>query len=83
MKYEPHPVVLAAHSSFAYNVGLPGYARSKTLALTNQGDDAGGCRAMGNWYAAGGKDCRQRSSGCYGLWQRRQAEIDLCLQGVK
>lgn len=71
---------LAAHTSFAYNVGLAGYAGSKALKLTNAGDLKGGCRAMANWYTAGGRDCRVRSNNCYGVVQRRAAEVKLCLE---
>lgn len=73
---------LAAHTSFAYNVGLNGYRSSKTLRLTNQGHVAAGCLAMRNWYTAGGKDCRIKSNNCYGLINRRNDEIKLCLSGV-
>lgn len=80
---EISPETLAAHTSFAYNIGVAGYARSKTLKLTNSGKIAAGCRAMANWEIAGGHDCNVRSNGCYGLVQRRNDEIKLCLGGVK
>lgn len=73
---------LAAHTSFAYNIGLSGYAGSKALKLTNAGDPKAGCLAMGNWYTAGGRDCRIRANNCYGLVQRRNDEIKLCLSGL-
>lgn len=77
------PQTLAAHTSFAYNIGVAGYDRSSALRLTNQGKLAEGCRAMINWYTAGGKDCRIKSNNCYGLIKRREAEINLCLSGIK
>lgn len=77
------PQTLASHTSFAYNVGLAGYARSMTLRETNKGNIAAGCWAMANWYTAGGKDCRIRRNGCYGLVTRRKDEINLCLSGLK
>lgn len=77
------PAALAAHTSFAYNIGLAGYARSTTLRLTNAGQIEAGCRAMANWYTAGGKDCRVRSNGCYGLITRRNDEIALCVSGAR
>lgn len=80
---EISPMSLAAHTSFAYNIGIDGYKRSSALRYTNQGNVAEGCKAMDKWFTAGGKDCRVRSSGCYGLWQRRQDEIALCLSGVR
>lgn len=67
---------LAAHTSFAYNIGLAGYKRSSTLRLTNQGDVAGGCKAMALWNKANGKISK-------GLINRRNEEIKLCLSGVK
>lgn len=73
---------LAAHTSFAYNIGLAAYARSKTLKLTNQGKLSQGCYAMANWEVAGGKDCRLRENHCYGLVERRTDEIALCLEGI-
>ncbi|MGE0383071.1 MAG: lysozyme [Hyphomicrobium sp.] len=77
------PETLAAHTSFAYNIGLEGYARSSTRRLTNQGDLKNGCLAMMKWITAGGKDCSVRANNCYGLYKRRQDEVALCLSGVK
>lgn len=75
--------ILAAHASFAYNIGIEGYKRSSALRLTNEGKIAEGCKAMANWHIAGGKDCRIRANNCYGLIARRNDEIKLCLSGVK
>lgn len=77
------PETLAAHTSFAYNIGLAGYDLSATLRLTNAGRIADGCRAMISWHTAGGKDCRVRENNCYGVITRRQDEINLCLEGLK
>lgn len=77
------PETLAAHTSFAYNIGIAAYSRSKTLTYTNQGKLAQGCKAMGNWEVAGGKDCNIRENGCYGLVLRRNDEIKLCKGGIK
>ena len=77
------PNMLAAHTSFAYNIGIDGYKRSSTLRLTNAGDYKGGCNAMMKWITAGGRDCSVRSNNCYGLFLRRQDEVKLCLQGVE
>lgn len=82
LKVPVAPTTLAAHTSFAYNIGLQGYRGSAALRLTNAGKLAEGCRAMANWYTAGGKDCRIRANNCYGLVTRRTDEINLCLQGV-
>jgi len=82
LKVNVSPSLLAAHTSFAYNVGIDGYRRSKTLSLTNSGRMASGCKAMGNWVTAGGRDCTILANGCYGVVNRRMDEIKLCLSGV-
>lgn len=77
------PPTLAAHTSFAYNIGVDGYKRSTTLRLTNAGDVKGGCEAMMKWITAGGRDCSVRANNCYGLYKRRQDEVKLCLSGLQ
>lgn len=77
------PETLAAHTSFAYNIGIAGYARSKTLKLTNAGNIIAGCKAMANWETAGGVNCAIKANGCYGLVLRRNDEIKLCESGKK
>jgi lysozyme len=67
---------LAAHTSFAYNIGVDGYRRSTTLRLTNQGNLRGGCNAMGLWNKADGRVVQ-------GLINRRSKEIALCLKGIR
>lgn len=67
---------LAAHTSFAYNIGIEGYKRSTTLRLTNKGDIVGGCRAMALWNKVDGKVSK-------GLVNRRNKEIALCVKGIK
>lgn len=77
---------LAAHDRFEYNIGSGNYRKSKTLRLTNAGDIAGGCRAMMNFFRAGGHDCRLdkgKRKGCYGLIVRRESEMNFCLSGVQ
>lgn len=66
---------LAAHTSFAYNIGVEGYKRSTTLRLTNMGDIIGGCKAMALWNKVGGNISK-------GLVNRRNKEIALCLKGA-
>ncbi len=83
MTITPTPELLAAHTSFAYNIGIAGYRSSAALRETNKGHLAAGCLAMGNWYTAGGKDCRIKANNCYGVVNRRNDEIKLCLSGVK
>ncbi len=78
--------VLAAHTSFAYNVGINAYRRSSTLNRTNAGDLAGGCYAMSNWrYVTKGNvkyDCAIKANKCTGLYSRRIEEINLCMEGL-
>lgn len=73
---------LAAHTSFAYNIGLAGYKRSSALRLANAGQFEASCESMMLWHTAGGKDCRIRANNCYGVIARRQDEIALCLSGI-
>lgn len=82
LEIEPNPELLAAHTSFAYNIGIGGYKSSNTLKQTNKGNFAAGCRAMANWYTASGKDCRIKVNNCYGVIKRRDDEIALCLKGA-
>lgn len=82
MKVDVPASVIAGHTIFAYNIGKVGYSTSRTLKLTNQGKLAEGCHAMMGWYKAGGKDCRIRSNGCYGLINHRKESIRICLQGL-
>lgn len=77
------PETLAAHTSFAYNIGVEGYKRSTALRKTNLGDIRGGCSAMLNWTKAGGRECSIRTNNCYGLYLRRQDEVKLCISGIK
>lgn len=86
------PATLAAHTSFAYNIGLggwdqehqrwTGYKGSSALRLTNNNQLAEGCSAMSKWTTAGGKDCHNKKNNCYGVVQRREDEIKLCLAGL-
>lgn len=74
--------VLAADTSFAYNVGIIGFSHSTTFKLQNSGDIRGSCNAMLKWFSAGGRDCRIRANNCYGVYQRRIDERDLCMKGI-
>lgn len=87
------PKTLAAHTSFAYNIGINGYKSSKALELTNEGKLAEGCRAMKNWNGLTIKgvkyNCNKpqpewvRRQGCDGIVNRRNEEIKLCLSGLE
>lgn len=63
----------AAHTSFAYNVGLATYGRSSVARLLAAGRQAEACRFIGRYVYAGGKPLR-------GLERRRAAETALCLK---
>ena len=77
------PRMLAAYTHFSYNIGKAGWRKSNALRLTNSGLYGLGCEAMGNWYRAGGRDCRVKSNNCYGLINRRNYEIEQCKLGVQ
>lgn len=67
----------AAFLSFSYNLGPRILCASPTMSrLIKAGDIAGACRAMIMFNRAGGKVVR-------GLTIRREAERDLCLEGLK
>lgn len=66
-----------AFLSFSYNLGPTILCSSQTMSrLIRAGDIAGACRAMVMFNRAGGKVVR-------GLKIRREAERDLCLEGLK
>lgn len=67
---------LAAHTSFAYNIGIVAYRRSSALRFTNAGNIVSGCKAMALWNTVDGKVNT-------GLVNRRNKEIALCERGIK
>lgn len=80
------PKTMGAYISFAYNIGINGFASSSTLRLAKAGDIAGSCEAMLKWYKAGGHDCRLDKGlprGCYGVWARRLDERKMCMEGIE
>lgn len=77
-----NPALLAAHSIFAYNIGVNGYDRSEVLRLTHAGQHEAGCLAMMNWHKAGGRDACVRRNGIYGLINHREHSINLCLEAI-
>lgn len=70
------PEILAAETSLAFNIGVARFCRSTAARRFNAGDMAGGCRAIGAFRFAGGRELT-------GLVRRRAAEVALCLRGVK
>lgn len=89
LKVEVPSNTLAAHTSFAYNIGINAYKSSKALRLTNAGDIKGGCEAI----SFCGKDEKGRLGGygcgfaggqqLNGLIKRRKEETQLCLAGLQ
>lgn len=65
----------AAMTSFEYNIGKAGYLRSTTLRQINYGAIRQGCESMLMWVYAGGQKLA-------GLVKRREAERDLCMEGL-
>lgn len=80
---------LAAHTSFAYNIGLSAYKDSQTFKLTNAGKIKAGCEAIATCTYSKEKK-RNVGYGCglakgkplNGLIRRRQEEKNLCLSGL-
>lgn len=68
-----YPHQWAAHTSFAYNVGLGTYGKSSVARLFAQGRQVEACRFLSRYVYAGGRRLR-------GLANRRAAEIKLCLK---
>jgi len=65
-----------AFVSLTYNVGVGAFCRSTAARRLNAGDVRGACEAATWFTKAGGRKVR-------GLVNRRAAEHDLCLEGVK
>lgn len=66
----------AALGSFVYNVGTGAFERSTLLRKARSGDWVGACNELSRWVYAGGRELR-------GLVRRREAERELCLEGLK
>lgn len=71
----PDPV-RGAFISAAYNIGSGAFCASTMARKAKSGDLRGACNALLLWNKAGGKVVR-------GLTRRREAERDLCLEGLK
>lgn len=73
----------AGVTSFCFNVGNAACGSSTALRLINQGQQAAGCDAMlrFRYITRNGRkiDCSTEQPYCKGLWDRRQAERELCL----
>lgn len=80
------PNVLAAFTSFAYNVGLTNFRHSTALKRLNNGDIAGSCEAIATKEIDTNGKCQGYGCGWSkgkrlpGLVKRRNEEKNLCLQ---
>ena len=65
-----------AFLSLAYNIGTPAFCKSTLTRKANAGDLRGACNELPRWNKAGGIPWP-------GLTNRRAAERELCLSGIK
>lgn len=70
------PETRAALVSFTFNLGAGKLKRSTLVRKANAGDLKGACNELPRWVYADGQRLR-------GLVNRRKAERDLCLEGVR
>ena len=71
-----HDPQLAAAVSLSYNIGIANYRKSTVAKRFSAGQWRQACDAFLSWRFAGGREVQ-------GLLNRRRAERDLCLRGVK
>lgn len=69
------PSTRAALGSFVYNVGVGNFESSTLLRKAKAGDMVGACNELPRWVYAGGRKLN-------GLVRRREAERELCLDGL-
>lgn len=65
-----------ALASFVYNVGPGAYSGSTLLRKLRAGDIIGACKELPRWVYAGGRKLA-------GLVKRRNAEMQICLSGLR
>lgn len=70
------PETRAALGSFVFNVGTGAFQSSTLLRKAKAGDLVGACNELPRWVYAGGRVLN-------GLVRRREAERDLCLEGLR
>lgn len=70
------PATRAALGSFVYNVGAGAFQSSTLLRKAKAGDMIGACNELPRWVYAGGRVLN-------GLVRRREAEQELCLEGLR
>lgn len=74
--------VKIASLDFAYNVGVGAYNGSTYRQLLVAKNVPAACEQLLRWRFVAGRDCSVRANNCYGVWQRRQAEKEMCLGTV-
>lgn len=72
------PHVLAAFSSFVYNVGATKFCSSSMARYAKAGLYQQACGQFMRWTFINGKDCKVRSNFCNGIVIRRKEEQSLC-----
>lgn len=75
------PAIHAAVTDVFYNAGAN--CNSGMIRSLKNGDPVKACNSILNWRKAGGKDCSVRSSGCYGVWDRRLKVYAMCINDAK
>lgn len=73
---------LAALISFCYNVGVQACKNSTLFLYINEGQMELVPGQFARWVYVDRKDCRIRKNNCYGLVERRQAEMTLFTKPV-
>lgn len=72
------PHMLAAFSSFVYNVGASKFCQSTMARYAKVGMYEQACAQFSRWTFIGGKDCTIRKNLCNGIVIRRKEERQLC-----
>lgn len=78
----PHQLpdnVHLATLDWVYNVGTGNATRSTLWKYLRAGEWERACDQLPRWSRVAGKDCSIRSNNCYGVYQRRHVEQQICL----
>lgn len=81
MKRYVTPKMHAGLTDVFYNTGSS--CKTGMMRALKRGDPVGSCEYILRYKYAGGKDCSIRSNNCYGVWKRRVAAYDLCIDDAK
>ena len=76
------PAIAGIASFCPYNIGPSKCFPSTFYKKLNAGDRKGACAEIKRWIFDGGKDCRIRSSNCFGQIERRDQESALACWGI-